>query len=1030
MDHTSWDFDTTDGQSGLSVDEILFEFNQEQIPKQFEDLPGFQKLKLSGQPEEESDSFSGSSFESDKEALSDGSETGVSQAGVDIRLQGAPAEEPEAAVSDGGDAFPAEDVPEPPVPRRRREEKRSRFPFFGRKKDVRVPVEEAYEDEPEAEDNDSASFSSRPVESAPVLHGGSIGRMEQEARSYIAQMQAEAGVPSRRERESAATYTYDLDDLLGIRVDPEEEQAVSQKPAETPDAQAPGAGIFADEAPADDLDDYGQDPFHDGSGYEADPTRYADGKPVPAFRARREEGEVIDSRFNLTGRRQQEKVSYAGSDVDLSADESYVHTQPTEYNPTQWTPDYDDPLADRPEPEKPEHKKHRFTFGRRKAAQIEERAHGEVDAEPSDEEEKLPAEKEEPRRVRISTFTDSDAEPAEYAASGDEDDLDDFADEDEVPARRSEKRYKDSELYAPPTFREYVLSLLASLWLRIRGTVRGSTAETMEDSEEDLGPEVTPLAASKYYGSFLRSMKLRVRIAGVILFFLFYVALEAPVPGMLKDLPVEAAFCFGAQAAILLLALDVVTNGMTALFRLKPGADSLAVVACLFTGLDALTVALSDSASLHMPLCAISSASVTGLLLAAYLNARGLRKATRVPAIGKRFYAVTAEEKLRPGEITLLKSLRSAKGFVRRAEQASPDETLYSRISIPLFLLALVLSLIVAAVKKSFSDFLYILSAMLVLTVPFGALLSFSLPFFLGSTRIFRFGAAVAGWSGLCDIGVSKNLIVTDRDLFPPSAVTIDSVRIFADEDAQKVISYAGSMMKRYGCSATPCFEDLMAETSSPALGVDGFELLPGGGMKGVIEGHVVLCGSTDLMRLMNVRIPFRLTDKTTVLLAIDGILYGIFSLKYEGLPQIRRALVEQMRSARPPVFAVRDFNVNPEMLHTTFDLATDGYDFPPFVDRYPLSDPAEDVRDERITAVLCNEGLGPLTNVADVGRMMYLAVRVNVILNLASALLGVVLVFVRLVGPGFWPLSSFFLYILVWTLPVLFMSILVSVKK
>lgn len=1014
MDHTSWDFDTTDGQSGLSVDDILFEFNQEQIPKQFEELPGFQKLKLSGQPEEESD----------------GSETGASQAGIDARLQGAPAEEPEAAVSDVGDEFPAEDEPEPPVPRRSREEKRSRFPFFGRKKDVRVPVEEAYADEPEAEDDDSASFSSRPVESAPVLHGGSIGRMEQEARSYIAQIQAESGVPSRRERESAATYTYDLDDLLGIRVEPEEETAVPQGPAKTPDAPAPAADAFADEAPSDDLDDHGQDPFSDGSGYEADPTRYADEKPAPAFRARREEGEVIDSRFNLTGRRQQEKVSYAGSDVDLSADESYVHTQPTEYNPTQWTPDYDDPLADRPEPEKPEHKKHRFTFGRRKAAQLAERAHGEADAEPSDEEEKLPAEKEEPRRVRISTFTDSDAEPAEYAESAGEDDLDDFADEDEVPARRSEKRYKDSELYAPPTFREYVLSLLASLWLRIRGTVRGSTAETMDDSEEDLGPEVTPLAASKYYGSFLRSMKLRVRIAGVILFFLFYVSLEAPVPGMLKDLPVEAAFCFGAQAAILLLALDVVTNGVTALFRLKPGADSLAVVACLFTGLDALTVALSDSASLHMPLCAISSASVTGLLLAAFLNARGLRKATRVPAIGKRFYAVTAEEKLRPGEITLLKSLRSAKGFVRRAEQASPDETLYSRISIPLFLLALVLSLIVAAVKKSFSDFLYILSAMLVLTVPFGALLSFSLPFFLGSTRIFRFGAAVAGWSGLCDIGVSKNLIVTDRDLFPPSAVTIDSVRIFADEDAQKVISYAGSMMKRYGCSATPCFEDLMAETSSPALGVDGFELLPGGGMKGVIEGHVVLCGSTDLMRLMNVRIPFRLTDKTTVLLAIDGILYGIFSLKYEGLPQIRRALVEQMRSARPPVFAVRDFNVNPEMLHTTFDLATDGYDFPPFVDRYPLSDPAEDVRDERITAVLCNEGLGPLTSVADVGRMMYLAVRVNVILNLAAALLGVVLVFVRLVGPGFWPLSSFFLYMLIWTLLVLFMSILVSVKK
>ena len=1022
MDHTSWDYDTTDGQSPMSVDDILLEFNQERIPEQFKELPGFEKLDLSARPEKEEPSSPDDSPETD--AVSPGN---ASQADIDGWLKGVPADSPQAesaAAESGGAGFPAEDEPEPPAPRRRREEKRSRFSFFGRKKEPQPPAEEDDAETSETEEGGEVAYSPRYTDSRTAVHGGSIGRMEQEARSYIAQMQAESGVPSRKERESAASYTYDLDDLLGIRAEPAEEPAAPQ----APDAEA--RNDDGRESPAGDLDSNAQNAPFDPSGYEADPTQYADEKPQPAFRARREADEVIDSRFNLTGRRQQEKLSYAGNDVDLSADENYVHVQPTEYNPSQWTPDYDDPLADRPEPEEPEHKKHRFTFGRRKAAQIRERAQRDADTEPADEEEPTPAGNEEPRRVRISTFTDLDAEPGEYAEADDEDDTDDFADEDERPARRGEKRYKESELYAPPTFREYVLSLLASLWLRIRGTVRGSTAETMEDSEEDLGPEVTPLAASRYYGSFLRSMKLRVRVAGVILFFLCYVSLEAPVPGMLKDLPVEAAFCFGAQAAILLLALDVVTNGVANLFRLKPGADSLAVVACLFTGLDALRVALSDSASLHMPLCAISSASVTGLLLAAFLNARGLRKATRVPAIGKRFYAVTAEEKLRPGEITLLKSLRSAKGFVRRAEQASPDETLYSRISIPLFLLALVLSVIVAAVKKSFSDFLYIFSAMLVLTVPFGALLSFSLPFFLGSTRIFRFGAAVAGWSGLCDIGVSKNLIVTDRDLFPPSAVTIDSVRIFADEDAQKVIAYAGSMMKEYGCCATPCFEDLMAETSSPARPVDGFELLPGGGMKGVIEGHVVLCGSTDLMRLMNVRIPFRLTDKTTVLLAIDGILYGIFSLKYEGLPQIRRALVEQVRSSRPPVFAVRDFNINPEMLHTTFDLATDGYDFPPFVDRYPLSEPAEDVKDERITAILCNEGLGPLTNVADVGRMMYLAVRINVILNLAAALLGVVLVFIRLVGPGFWPLSSFFLYMLVWTLPVLFMSILVSVKK
>ena len=74
-------------------------------------------------------------------------------------------------------------------------------------------------------------------------------------------------------------------------------------------------------------------------------------------------------------------------------------------------------------------------------------------------------------------------------------------------------------------------------------------------------------------------------------------------------------------------------------------------------------------------------------------------------------------------------------------------------------------------------------------------------------------------------------------------------------------------------------------------------------------------------MRLMNVRIPFRLTDKTSVLLAIDGILYGIFSLHYEPMPQVRRALIDLVRSGRHPVFAIRDFNINPSFCTTYLTL-------------------------------------------------------------------------------------------------------------
>ena len=786
-------------------------------------------------------------------------------------------------------------------------------------------------------------------------HSGARGAMEQEARRYIAQMQA--------------GYEQDY-------AEPEVEY------------------------------DLPYDPSTDG--YDADPTRYSAEGGSTVYANDPDTEDEIDSRFNLSGRRAASRMQYGSKAVDLSADESYEPTLQTGYSPSQWTPDYDDPASDGSNEEEPVRKKHKFGRNKKKK------------------------EKAKPAAVETETDVSGKRTPIYSGFDDNADESGDYAEDDDygfdADAGGDGKKFSEEDAYFPPSFREYVLSLFASLFLRVRGTARGDTAATMSDSEEDLGPEVTPAAASKYYGSFTRSMSLRIKISAVLIALLCYISLQLPLPGMLRTLPVSAAACFGLQAAVMLLCLDVVTTAILNVARLRFGADTLAVFSCLISGADALIVALSDTARAHIPLCALTSLSLFGVLISTYLNVKGLRKATRVPAIGKRFYSVTGENKLGKRELTLLKSQRPATGFVRRAEEAPPDETLYLRLAPIIAVLALLLAVIVAAVSGCGSDFVYIFSALLAPAVPFMALSAFALPYFLGTARVFRVGGAIAGWSGLCDLGVSKSIIVTDRDLFPEDCVTMESVRIFADGDAQNVISYAGTMVAAVGSCAAGCFGKLMEENGCSIKHVENFECLPGGGASGIIDGHTVLCGSTDLMRLMNVRIPFRLTDKTSVLLAIDGILYGIFSLHYEPMPQVRRALIDLVRSGRHPVFAIRDFNINPELLHNIFDIATDGYDFPPYVERFELSTPSSG-KDSRIAAVVCNEGLGPLTEVADVGHKIYMATRTNLLLTTLAAVIGVFTVFVKFLTAGSVSLGFILLWALLWALPAAAVSLYVNTK-
>ncbi|MER2150788.1 MAG: hypothetical protein ABS900_04155, partial [Candidatus Limivicinus sp.] len=561
----------------------------------------------------------------------------------------------------------------------------------------------------------------------------------------------------------------------------------------------------------------------------------------------------------------------------------------------------------------------------------------------------------------------------------------------------------DALLYAGefPSFGQWILNELMGFWIKLNGVGDRQSTATMQDDREELGAEVNVANASRYYGSQVTMLRMRTQIGLAVLAILAYITLGFPVSGMLKTAKVAAGMCLALQFTVMLLCLDVVVNALINLTRGRFGADTLAVLACLISCFDALTVATGAFGTPHIPLCLFSSLALMGILYADLLSARALRKATRVPAIGKRAYCVTAEEGVRGGhEITLLKSVRPMTGFVRRAEESPPDEMLFTRSAMVEVLVVLILSLLIGLVKHSMKDMLYILSAMLSCTVPVTALLAFALPFFIGTQRIFSSGAAVAGWSGIHDIGCSRNLIVTDRDLFPEETIAIDTVRVFADESAERVISYAGTMIAASGSGLGPCFADLMEKNRCRMCAVEDFKWLSGGGLQGLIEGHTVLCGGADLMQLMNVKVPYRLVDRTTVLLAIDGVLYGIFKINYTGLPEIRTALQELIASNRHPIFAIRDFIITPDMLHSVFDVATDGYDFPPYGDRFRISE-ASPSDLSQVSAVVCREGLGPLTRLADTGRSMYVAIRMNLIITALTAVVGTILVFFRLIGPG-----------------------------
>lgn len=615
--------------------------------------------------------------------------------------------------------------------------------------------------------------------------------------------------------------------------------------------------------------------------------------------------------------------------------------------------------------------------------------------------------------------SESDASESESESDYEDFDGEDADDDYEVD------RYESG----PATFGAYVSSKIAGAVIRLRGGVpTDANNDTVEEDADDLGPELPFMNASRYYGSHVYSLRLRFLLSLVFGLILAYISLGLPVPGLLKNAQVTVITCLALSLTIIVLCLDVFTNGIWNMFHGRFGADGMCVISSLMTSLDAVMVN-RNLVPMHMPFCLISSMSLIGLLFASLLSARGIRKALRVPAIGKTKYAVTGELGITGRDFTLLKSDREIEGFVRRVEEEPCDELAFRKFSLPILLAAAVLGIALSLLKGSLSNLFYLISVMVSVSVPFTALLNYALPYFTGSLRIFNSGAAIAGWSGLTDIGNSKNLIVTDRDLFPANCIEITGVRIFADYDSDRVISYAGTMIRESRCGLVPAFDVLMQENNCEYSRADNFTPLSGGGSKAMIEGHDILCGNSALMRLMNVKIPSRLIENTSVLLAIDGVLYGIFNISYKPDPKVRRALVSLMRSNRHPVFAIRDFNVTPDMIRDCFDVATDGYDFPPYTDRFPLSE-AKPSRDSKIAGIICREGLGPLTALADTGRSVYVIAKTCTAVSVASSFVGMLFCFFWVLIGNTISLPVMFLFMSVITGAVLLLGLIGSAQN
>ena len=365
-------------------------------------------------------------------------------------------------------------------------------------------------------------------------------------------------------------------------------------------------------------------------------------------------------------------------------------------------------------------------------------------------------------------------------------------------------------------------------------------------------------------------------------------------------------------------------------------------------------------------------------------------------------------------------------GFYRLTDQPDPAQRWQWYLTPLLLSIATLLSAVICLKGQCMDRFLWVWSAHLTVALPLSLPLTAALPLKRLQHRLTRGGSALAGYAGAPPLSRSRQLLVTENDLFPTGTVAFNGYKVYGEERI-RMLSYAAGMAQAAHSQLSPLFRQQLAAEGGFSARVDDLRFCEEGGVVGTIRGETVAMGSAYFMRKQKVALPHDLKLQTGVFLAIDGVLGAIFVIKYQPSRNVEWALRALRRAKLRPVLAVRSGNVTPGLLKRKF-----GLDCKPVYPNVSARLALSDVMEQQGTvphAVIYREGLMPLTETVIGCRRLRSAARIGTCLCYLGAAVGLFLTYYLISAGSYATLSPLYMlgFLALWLLPTLLLSGLVK---
>lgn len=505
---------------------------------------------------------------------------------------------------------------------------------------------------------------------------------------------------------------------------------------------------------------------------------------------------------------------------------------------------------------------------------------------------------------------------------------------------------------------------------------------------------------------------------------------ELPLPSFISYVRLPFVYLFilnVIQIGAMFLCVSLLADGLRMLFRRKFKAETLLFFSCLVNLLYTMQIMVSPASGGYLPYHPVVILSLFFGMLTRLLRYENVVHTCRALTLGSGRYAAVNGIHSADGHVRTVYKQEPA-GLERRVMDRLWDEDRVERFLTYYSPLALVVTAVFSAVA-AFSgsgtvSFLWCWSALLSVSLPGGLLAACVMPSSSVSGRLAHTGTVLAGPGASVILNGVDSVILQERDIFPPKMLSFSSVKLFSGFTPEKVNLCTLAVLKASGSSLYHALASSLSRVPVNMPLMENFEFYETGGMGAFVNSDRVLVGTANFILRSGVRIPEGINLKNGVFVAINMQFAGLYPVKYDVQPSVRRALTYLTRRRLTPVLAVRDFNITPQLVESRFKLPPNSLGFPDLGERIACSSMRDGLEDVPVAALAVDSTINFSDAVAS-GKRIFSATCTGLVIGLIAAILGIGLNFFLLFmrsAASITPINVFY-YSLLWFVPVLLVS-------